>query len=269
MWVIQGDQVTLQEILSRELLKDVSLVAAAGKAYEEPRLTCWYGALPYTYACSSFTSNTEVWCSYSIPPQRKFIWKTFSVNVACLIIVCHSGIHFCWSSVRLWRDAAAVASTHCSVTYTEMAATASAGTAMTRPHLATSPPLLLWVWATPESSASARFLHRSDENKCYHMARHFLSVSVLLPVCDSGGWRWLHLCGSDPGSAKPRFTSADVRIHTGWLAGKIDQSNTESMRTDLLITEITLSTYGASRIFFYLLTSEEDGILNYWWRFCR
>ncbi|XP_011605361.1 alpha-ketoglutarate-dependent dioxygenase alkB homolog 3 isoform X1 [Takifugu rubripes] len=30
-----------------------------GEAYEEPRLTCWYGALPYTYARSSLTSNTQ------------------------------------------------------------------------------------------------------------------------------------------------------------------------------------------------------------------
>lgn len=227
MSVIQGDQVTSQEMLSCELLKDVSVVAA-GEAYEEPRLTCWYGALPYTYARSSLTSNTQVWCSYSIPPQCKFIWKIFSVNVVCLIIVCHSGIRSCWSSVMLWRDVAAVASTRCSVTYIEMAVTALAGTVTTRPHLATSPPLLLWVWATPESSAFARFLHRSDENKFNHVACLFLSVSMLLPVCDSGGWRWLHLCGSDPGSAKPRFTSADVGIHTGWLAGRIDQSNTKS-----------------------------------------
>lgn len=157
-------------------------IAAAGEAYEEPRLTCWYGALPYTYARSSLTSNTQVWCSYSIPPQCKFIWKIFSVNVACLIIVWHSGIRSCWSSVRLWRDTSAVASIRCSVTYIEMAATASAGTVTTRPHSATSPPLLLWVWATPESSVFARFLHRSDKNKFNNVACHFLSVSVLLPV---------------------------------------------------------------------------------------
>ncbi|XP_056907294.1 alpha-ketoglutarate-dependent dioxygenase alkB homolog 3 isoform X2 [Takifugu flavidus] len=59
MPVIQGDQVTSQEMLSHEQLKDVSIVAAAGEAYEEPRLTCWYGALPYTYARSSLTSNTQ------------------------------------------------------------------------------------------------------------------------------------------------------------------------------------------------------------------
>ena len=32
----------------------------AGKAYEEPRLTCWYGELPYTYARSTMAANTQV-----------------------------------------------------------------------------------------------------------------------------------------------------------------------------------------------------------------
>ncbi|XP_022067457.1 alpha-ketoglutarate-dependent dioxygenase alkB homolog 3 [Acanthochromis polyacanthus] len=30
-----------------------------GEAYEEPRLTCWYGQLPYTYACSTMAANTQ------------------------------------------------------------------------------------------------------------------------------------------------------------------------------------------------------------------
>lgn len=32
----------------------------AGEAYEEPRLTCWYGELPYTYARSTMAANTQV-----------------------------------------------------------------------------------------------------------------------------------------------------------------------------------------------------------------
>ena len=32
----------------------------AGDAYEEPRLTCWFGELPYTYARSTMASNTQV-----------------------------------------------------------------------------------------------------------------------------------------------------------------------------------------------------------------
>ncbi|XP_058500429.1 alpha-ketoglutarate-dependent dioxygenase alkB homolog 3 isoform X2 [Solea solea] len=30
-----------------------------GEAYEEPRLTCWYGELPYTYAQSTMAANTQ------------------------------------------------------------------------------------------------------------------------------------------------------------------------------------------------------------------
>lgn len=30
-----------------------------GEAYEEPRLTCWYGELPYTYAHSTLDANTQ------------------------------------------------------------------------------------------------------------------------------------------------------------------------------------------------------------------
>ncbi|KAM8891714.1 alpha-ketoglutarate-dependent dioxygenase alkB homolog 3 isoform 2-T2 [Spinachia spinachia] len=30
-----------------------------GDAYEEPRLTCWFGALPYTYARSTLAANTQ------------------------------------------------------------------------------------------------------------------------------------------------------------------------------------------------------------------
>ncbi|XP_021172073.1 alpha-ketoglutarate-dependent dioxygenase alkB homolog 3 isoform X2 [Fundulus heteroclitus] len=30
-----------------------------GEAYEEPRLTCWYGELPYTYARSTMAANTQ------------------------------------------------------------------------------------------------------------------------------------------------------------------------------------------------------------------
>ncbi|KAM6937019.1 alpha-ketoglutarate-dependent dioxygenase alkB homolog 3 [Xenentodon cancila] len=30
-----------------------------GEAYEEPRLTCWYGALPYTYARSTMAANPQ------------------------------------------------------------------------------------------------------------------------------------------------------------------------------------------------------------------
>ncbi|XP_028286821.1 alpha-ketoglutarate-dependent dioxygenase alkB homolog 3 isoform X2 [Parambassis ranga] len=30
-----------------------------GDAYEEPRLTCWYGELPYTYARSTMAANTQ------------------------------------------------------------------------------------------------------------------------------------------------------------------------------------------------------------------
>ncbi|CAB1323554.1 unnamed protein product [Coregonus sp. 'balchen'] len=30
-----------------------------GEAYEEPRLTCWYGELPYTYAHSTMEANTQ------------------------------------------------------------------------------------------------------------------------------------------------------------------------------------------------------------------
>ncbi|XP_028815060.1 alpha-ketoglutarate-dependent dioxygenase alkB homolog 3 [Denticeps clupeoides] len=30
-----------------------------GEAYEEPRLTCWYGELPYTYSNSTLTANPE------------------------------------------------------------------------------------------------------------------------------------------------------------------------------------------------------------------
>lgn len=32
----------------------------AGEAYEEPRLTCWYGELPYTYAFSTMPANPQV-----------------------------------------------------------------------------------------------------------------------------------------------------------------------------------------------------------------
>ncbi|KAK3557845.1 hypothetical protein QTP86_003181 [Hemibagrus guttatus] len=31
----------------------------AGEAYEEPRLTCWYGELPYTYSRSTMQANTQ------------------------------------------------------------------------------------------------------------------------------------------------------------------------------------------------------------------
>uniref|UniRef100_A0A3B5KZ91 AlkB homolog 3, alpha-ketoglutarate dependent dioxygenase n=1 Tax=Xiphophorus couchianus TaxID=32473 RepID=A0A3B5KZ91_9TELE len=30
-----------------------------GEAYDEPRLTCWYGELPYTYARSTMAANTQ------------------------------------------------------------------------------------------------------------------------------------------------------------------------------------------------------------------
>ena len=31
-----------------------------GDGYEEPRLTCWFGELPYTYANSTMAANTQV-----------------------------------------------------------------------------------------------------------------------------------------------------------------------------------------------------------------
>lgn len=38
------------------------VAAVTGAAYEEPRLTCWYGELPYTYARSTLSANTQVLC---------------------------------------------------------------------------------------------------------------------------------------------------------------------------------------------------------------
>lgn len=39
---------------------DVCVYSGPGEAYEEPRLTCWYGELPYTYARSTMAANMQV-----------------------------------------------------------------------------------------------------------------------------------------------------------------------------------------------------------------
>lgn len=41
----------------------IFVCAGEGEAYEEPRLTCWYGELSYTYAHSTMTANTQVTAS--------------------------------------------------------------------------------------------------------------------------------------------------------------------------------------------------------------
>lgn len=37
----------------------MDLQECPGEAYDEPRLTCWYGELPYTYARSTMAANTQ------------------------------------------------------------------------------------------------------------------------------------------------------------------------------------------------------------------
>lgn len=39
---------------------DVCVYSGPGEAYEEPRLTCWYGELPYTYSRSTMAANMQV-----------------------------------------------------------------------------------------------------------------------------------------------------------------------------------------------------------------
>lgn len=138
----------------------------------------------------------------------------------------HSGIHCCWSSARPWRRAPAAASTPYCATFIEMDTTASAGTAIMRPHWALNPPLPLWVWVTPECSASARILYRSEDNKNVFLTwLYFSCPSVSLYVCvHLGGRGWLHLRGAYSGSSQSRHTSSDVRSHTRWLAGRLNQS---------------------------------------------
>ncbi|KAK6472729.1 alpha-ketoglutarate-dependent dioxygenase alkB-like protein 3 [Huso huso] len=36
-----------------------SLLCVSGESYEEPRLTCWFGELPYTYSHSTLQANTQ------------------------------------------------------------------------------------------------------------------------------------------------------------------------------------------------------------------
>lgn len=53
---------TLMEKLSVCVCVSVCLCVRArtGEVYNEPRLTCWFGELPYTYSRSTLAANTQV-----------------------------------------------------------------------------------------------------------------------------------------------------------------------------------------------------------------
>lgn len=38
----------------------VCVCSCTGEVYDEPRLTCWFGELPYTYSRSTLAANTQV-----------------------------------------------------------------------------------------------------------------------------------------------------------------------------------------------------------------
>lgn len=43
----------------------IRLCGSLGEAYEEPRLTCWFGQLPYSYSNSTLAANSKV-CLYTL-----------------------------------------------------------------------------------------------------------------------------------------------------------------------------------------------------------
>ncbi|XP_035252643.1 alpha-ketoglutarate-dependent dioxygenase alkB homolog 3 isoform X3 [Anguilla anguilla] len=55
----------LRDVPAEKVIEQVNMRLATaprvspGQAYEEPRLTCWYGELPYTYSNSTLQPNTQ------------------------------------------------------------------------------------------------------------------------------------------------------------------------------------------------------------------
>ncbi len=62
------------------------MCVGAGEAYDEPRLTCWYGALPYTYSRSTMAANAQV--SRVIKPRNQMDFK--EKGTLCLLVISNS-----------------------------------------------------------------------------------------------------------------------------------------------------------------------------------
>lgn len=54
----------------------------SGGAYDEPRLTCWYGELPYTYSHSTMQANPQVSAIFSL-----YICKAIEVYFTPLFLL--------------------------------------------------------------------------------------------------------------------------------------------------------------------------------------
>lgn len=127
------------------LLKYMHCLCPA-EAYEEPRLTCWYGELPYTYSHSTMAPNSQVlfcfvnfdYCLLSHFAQT--ILNTFFKSIIKVLTHCtffsfstYSGIPCSKLFEKQWSKPLAANSTRCCVTCTGTAMTALAGTVTMRP----------------------------------------------------------------------------------------------------------------------------------------